>query len=313
MADILHESLKGILDREFAIASMLPLIEKHGPYLRELVNYSTNLFARCEKSLGGVNGTPAAIIHLYYHAIQMADGIEVLLSSACFAASAPLLRSLLETDLYLKYMLMDASQFDVRSTAWYVDSCLNQKQFFEGLDESTLRGKQIMERFAVDSFDEGDFEIPIDKTTVGQIIKGLDQLLERPRLADVVSLFRSQKVKKWYQVNNGPRNLEQLAKRIGRPKIYEFIYRGESEIAHAQDARKVFSVSEGEVSLAHIRPGSASPTGEEEVYLVACALLIEISVMTAMKLRPEEPVPNCIVEIAKRHRPDLFGKNQKTI
>lgn len=55
----------GILDRDMAIASAQDLISKKDPYIRDLINYSTNTLVRCENSLRGVSGTPYSLIALF--------------------------------------------------------------------------------------------------------------------------------------------------------------------------------------------------------------------------------------------------------
>lgn len=135
MNDIIkHKPIKGILDRDLSIASARHIIDKYSPYLKELIDYSTNVLARCEQSLKGTKGTHLSPIFLYYQAIQFADGIEALASQSCFTATKPLLRSLMETSYSIEYMI--ENDYELLSKAWLVQSYLERRGSLESLEPS---------------------------------------------------------------------------------------------------------------------------------------------------------------------------------
>ena len=90
------EPLKTLLDRELSKADAKEVISIASPLLQELVNYSTNAFARCATSTTGKENEDLATLLLYLHIIEMIDGVEVLLSQSCAIPAIPLVRSSFE-------------------------------------------------------------------------------------------------------------------------------------------------------------------------------------------------------------------------
>jgi hypothetical protein len=95
-----------LLNRSQSIADAKPLIERASPLLREIVNYSTNVFMRCMHA-GNSGSKDLPAFTLYLHMIEMTDGIEVLMSQACCEPAVPLLRSSFEASMSLRYMLQE--------------------------------------------------------------------------------------------------------------------------------------------------------------------------------------------------------------
>jgi hypothetical protein len=296
-----YQSLGGILNREDAVSSVKELTDKYSPYLQELVNYSTQLLARCEKSLRDVKGTPTSLINLYYHAIRVTDGIEVLAANACCAAAAPLHRSLLETSLSIEYML--ENDFNVRSTAWMVASFLQQRRFLESLDYSSKRGQQLLNMIAVDKVIGPRFSFHADSNQLEEQLRRIDQQLKKPKFAPVVEQLQGkERIKKWYEINDGPSDLYKLARLLGRPLEYELSYRRDSEILHACDSESLLSQVDGVLVINPVRPGSSEI---ESLYRTSGAMLILSSVSVAYKLRPEEAVKEQLRSIILKHIPDV--------
>ncbi len=303
--DTLYNSLSGILNRDEAIVYAKAAIDKYSAYLRDIVNYSTNLLARCEQSLKTVRGAPVSLIHLYYHAIQMTDGIEVLASNACFVAAAPLHRSLMEAALSIDYILED--DFEGRSVAWIVASYLDRRAFFESLDGTTSKGKELSAKLKNDKIIGPDFDVKVDMALLKQQLEEFDNQLNKPKFAAISKKFRENKsLKKWYQIDEGPRDLFNLAKALRRPMEYETFYRIDSAILHACDSEKMLS-KDKDLYMTPIRPGKYG-LSVEALYVSTGAFLNLSSLAIAGKLRQEEAVEEDIRRILLRHRPELFTR-----
>ena len=178
------KALSGILDRDLAIAESRDFIEKYSPYLQELINYSTNLFVRCNSSLKGIKGTHLSAFSLYYHLIQMTDGIEILISKGCFVAAIPLLRSAYESDLSIEYMLKD--DFELRSAAWWVENMLKRKKHYELQNPSTIVGKEFLNALSSDETTKyQNIQLP-DEQKVQRQITDIDRHLSKEFLSRVV-------------------------------------------------------------------------------------------------------------------------------
>ena len=77
------EQLKSLLDRDLSIAFAWDRIDPSSRVVKEIVNFSTNAFARCAQSAKGDENEDTAALALYLHIIEMADGAEVLISQCC--------------------------------------------------------------------------------------------------------------------------------------------------------------------------------------------------------------------------------------
>jgi len=259
-AVIKYEPVKGILDRDLAIASNKAIIDKYSPYLKELTNYGTALMTRCEKSLGGCGGTPLSLIALFYHTIQMTDGFQVLISKSCFSASVPLLRSLLESVLSLEYMLED--DFEARSAAWLVKHYVDRKRSYFAMDPATEEGKKFQQLLKADKFAcHTDLKMP-SADDIKKEIDQIDEMLARPKFKEICRLFKGKnRIKKWYQINNGPKSLEELANQLHRPIDYNMFYRDYSSISHALDCSRIVEKLDDAVVFTPIR--SARSSGDQ--------------------------------------------------
>jgi len=303
MSVIVHQPLRGILDRDLATAETNELSVKYSPYLQELVNYSTNLLARCEQSLGGIPGSPVSLIHLYYHAIQMTDGIEVLARSCCFASAIPLERSLLETALSIDFILQE--DFANRSTAWLVASYLDRFAQINAAILSTPQNEQLLKKIAKDRFPDTSFFYRIDQSALQKQTDTLSGILSKTKFATIAALFKGKnKLTRWYQINDGPRNLEQMAERLGRTSEYVFLYKQASELAHACDSERMLQQVDGVGVITPLRPGTGMM---ESLYRSTSSLIVISSVLVAARLRPEEDVRGHLKEIMSRHRPEMLG------
>ncbi len=105
------EPLKKLLDRDLRKVEAKNLIEISCQILKEIVNYGTNVFGRCESGRRpeNIKNIPEeghiAILLLYLHVIEMIDGIEVLLSQSVVIPSQTQLRSAFEAFLQLEWLV----------------------------------------------------------------------------------------------------------------------------------------------------------------------------------------------------------------
>lgn len=297
-----HMPIPEILDREGAKADQRAVIDRYSPYLEELVNCSTHLFARCEKSLRGVEGSPSALIHLYYHAIQMSDGIQVLIANACFDHAVPLVRSLWETKISVQYMLNQ--DFPDRSTAWVVEGFLFKRKYYSKLRELATSREAAEGVFEDDYHVKSGFLVGPDPESVDAAIAAIDEKLSKPKFAPIAAHFRGKdRIRRWHQINGGPRSIEDVAERLNLTSEYEFLYRPDSEVGHARDASRQISVQEGTPVLTPLRPGKAFTVAHCSM---ATSWLIMLSYSIADKLCPGDEIRELIPQIIRKYRPELF-------
>jgi len=134
------ESFKPLLDREQAIERAKTIIALACPLLREVVNHATAAHQRCQLEVESKNQEEDLVpLLLYKHAVEISDGIEVLLSQSCGFASVPLVRVLFETYLALKYIF--AEDYQRRALSWVCVHIHERLANLDLYDPSTEKGK----------------------------------------------------------------------------------------------------------------------------------------------------------------------------
>jgi len=296
-----YQSLKGVLDRDMAVAESRGLIDEWSPYLEELVNYASNLLGRCEKSLKGVSGTPSALIYLYYHVIQISDGVHVMCSKGCFAAAYPALRSLWEAVISIEYMLK--SDFEDRSASWMACSHLDGKEYWELQDTTSRKGQEVAERKQTDKYFSNCDLAEKDQNVVQQQIEIYNTMLSRPKFSGIMSKLKKEALrgKKWYSINGGADSVRAMADDLNRLMEYIFLYSKYSAVSHAKDASRMLTIEPGVPSFAPIRSASFGL----EVYSLTCSYLLEATLMISEKLRPFEKTMEQLKAVILRHRREV--------
>ncbi|MFH1487120.1 MAG: DUF5677 domain-containing protein [Chloroflexota bacterium] len=243
---LLHRELSKVLAKE--------IVDIASPLLRELVDYSTNAFERCQTSLTGRLDEHLPVLASYLHVIETTDGIQVLVENACGIPPIPLLRSSFEAVLAIEYILQDDCQR--RSASWmvhYIHQRLNQ---LETLDSSSPKGRAIVEALATDQMG-ARFTLPM--IDVSPAAKNLQSLLGdsfyQVAESEYQRVYRSRKRKPaWYSLFHGPMNLRELADRVGRAAQYDFLYRHWSTVSHAADlSRYLGRTKDGSPAFASLR------------------------------------------------------------
>ncbi len=226
--------LPSILDRELSIAGARDFNQEACLLLKELVNYSTNAFARCDRSTTGGLDEDVAILSLFRRMIELTDGIEVLTAACCGAPAVLLVRSSFETLLSMEYILETDDQYVNRSLSWLVFFVHQKIDFLDRLDPATPKGVEFKKAVAHDEVVQAlRLPLPIDIDTERSILKCL---LRKPHLQAVEEEYRSKKkVGHWFQLFGGPPNLQKLSERLGRGGQYDLLYRTWSRAAHATD------------------------------------------------------------------------------
>lgn len=278
--------LETILYRELSQVAAKDIIEIASPLLQELVNYSTNAFARCATSTSGKENEDLAVLSLYMHIIEMTDGVEVLVSRSCPVPAIPLVRSSFEALLSIEYIL--EADYVRRSLSWLADYCRKRLAFYESLDPSTARGKSFQKALSADKV-VWNVTLP-DLTEVQKAIANLQSLLARSQFHPIE--VESKKCKKkdkrrpnWYRLFNGPRSLQQLAQHLKRDAQYEVLYRRWSTVSHAHDfSRFITKTTEGDPAIRGLR----DPSQIKDVTIFAASFILNATRLVLGKFRPGE-------------------------
>ena len=143
------EPLEALLYRDLSKVAAKEIIGIASPLLQELVNYSTNVFRRCETSTTGNENEDVAVLMLYLHIIEIVDGIEVLISQSCPAPAEPLVRSAFEALLSIEYIL--EADYVQRSLSWLSIYAHNRLKFYESLDPANPKGQDFQKALAYEN------------------------------------------------------------------------------------------------------------------------------------------------------------------
>jgi hypothetical protein len=229
------ESLPRLLDRDLQKVRAEPAIKKAGPLLREIVNYGTNAFARCEASTHDTGVTPLpgeghlVILLLYRHVIEMIDAMEVLFAQSVVVPALTQLRSAFEAYLQLEWIVKDNTLRRVH--AYLVCDIRNRLKIYRSLDPSSNLGKQLKAKIAKDK--SAGSVSPTEVADLEARIQNLEDLLTQKNFAEVNAEYMKHPQWHWYRLFDGPATLEQLADRLELPYWYEVLYREASDITHA--------------------------------------------------------------------------------
>ncbi len=222
------EPFKKLLDRDFAKAAAKPLINVASPLLVDVVNEATTAWQRCQVSIGRAGdrkvekdeGQHVAPFILYRQIIEMADGIEVLISNSCSGPTLPLLRSMFEAFLSLDYMFKE--DYKRRSLAWFCSHVHEQIRTYELLDPTTQQGREVKKTLE----SEGDPNVKglFSSETVQELQRALTS-----ELSTIENEYKRQKklqrrTPRWYSLFDGPTNLRALSVKVSKLGYYIRLY-----------------------------------------------------------------------------------------
>lgn len=289
------QPLESILYRELSKAEAKDVIEVASPLLQEIVNYSTIALARCATSqeFSGKPDEDIAILSLFRHAIELADGIEVLISQSCSIAAIPVVRSLFETLLAVEYILEIDEKYAERSLSWLLVGRIHQRlDFYDRLNPTTNKGQETQKLFDDDQVMGKMAVAPIPPVSLQDVQKAktnLQTMLEKTHILPIQAEYtriRSQNKNRkpeWYQLFDGPKSLYELAKHLKSGGQYEILYRQWSSVAHAQGLFP-FETIDNEIGIKRIR--DASLVGE--IASFTSTFMLRITRKVLKKLRPGE-------------------------
>jgi hypothetical protein len=290
--------LETLLYRDLSKVAAKEILKIASPLLRELVNYSTNAFRRCEASTTGNENEDVAVLMLYLHLIEMIDGIEVLISESCPTPAEPLARSAFEALLSIEYIL--DSDYVRRSLSWLAVYVHNRIKLHESFDPSTPRGQAFQRAWVNDQTVQNITLPPADQAKAQAAIANLQDLLARPQFQPIEAEIKRQKRRnpKWYQLFGGPSNLRELAHHLRREAQYHVFYTHWSSISHAHDlSRFIGKTSDGGPGYKMLR----DPDKIQEVTRHAANIMLAGTRLVLDKFRPQEDMNSWYLrEVRKR-------------
>jgi len=280
------QSFKPLLSRDEVKVIAKPAIDIASPVLQETINYATNAFERCRTSKKGSLEEAFPVLASYLHIIQMTDSIEVLISNSCGAPADLLLRSSCEAKLAIEYILEKRNK--QRAVAWLVRYFADFIESLEKFVPSHPKGKEFLKTYEQDGFSHIK-DLPYVPETI-ESINNFQAILKRPEYANVYSEYQRLKKKmrgypQWYSLNNGPRNLKQLAQDLNQGSTYEILYSSWSRVSHASDISHLsLPLEDGKSILGPVR----NPLSIVHVSATALSFLLEATQLVLKEYRSGE-------------------------
>ena len=226
---------KAFLNRDGFPPEVQGILDRWGNLLDQVVNFGTNYLAVLDKSAEGYHDL--SVLALTRHAIELLDGIAILIRRGAVGPSEPTVRGLIESTLQIEYMLK--SDTVRRGIAYYVQHLHAQQEWAEKADPKTERGKQHAAILEKDASMDGFAPAPIESAP---IVASIQKQLGRPEFVEVEAEWqriRTAKPRKkvwWYVLFGGPESVEALAKTLDKHGWYEILYRIYSGGSHGSDA-----------------------------------------------------------------------------
>lgn len=242
-----------VLAREVDQPEVAKLLETFSRGLEEYVNFGTHILNwDIKNSKGRDENLPVFL--LFRQIIEFVDAISVMVKHSSIEPCKALLRSVLETALELEYILEKDSKTRALSfLLWHLHYDLNNNM--KGIENTPehqehiakLRSGKIASKYFNPMKIQGleDHNLEISKQINSPLFTEIEKEYQRLQ----------KKNPKWYELYNGPKNIEQLANRLGRRDLYEILYRYWSGTTHGTDILhgKLRRTKEGETMIVSIR------------------------------------------------------------
>ena len=225
---------KGILDRESHEqyeSLILPICST----IEEVIDYAANAAEECIKRIPNTiepQDDHIVILSVFFHIIEMLDGIEILISKSAVTPTHLQIRCVFEALLYLEWILQKDTK--KRAHAYLVEDIHDRLALAKCMDANSERGKQLK---AICNNDKYGVSFPFSNlaNSSPQIDK-YNNLLLKPHFKEANELFTNNtKTKpKWYGLHGGGNSIKELADKMGRPYQYWLLYTNWSATMHGQ-------------------------------------------------------------------------------
>lgn len=250
------EPINDILPREDKQPEVEQLLLEFSKGIDEVVNFGTHILKwEVSEATGSDENIPIAM--MLRHILEMTDSLSILVKNSSIDPCKPILRGILETIFGLEYIL----QADTRNRAlgflvWHYHKEL---KLSKKLTPGEQANNQLKIKLQADNSTSTGITLPII-SALPQHIQNIQDLLALPLYATAEAEYQSLMARgasnpSWYQLFNGPRNIEQLATNLNRQGLYEVLYRGWSGPTHGTDIiqSKLSKSADGHGEIVQIR------------------------------------------------------------
>jgi hypothetical protein len=266
--DPIEELIPRIIDPKIKF-----VLNDFASFLDEIINFSAHVLDWCVKKINkGDEFIP--VIQSFRHILELSDSISVLVKESCPEPCKMPMRGIFETLLSIEYILeKDTETRGKDFIIWYRHHTLRILRRFDP-DDNVY--KQYISDLSKDSLISGlkPFVVPDIKAKIAKHCN----IFSHPSYIDSENEYQHLKKKNgkapisWFSMHNGPNNIEELARHLGRPAQYELIYRPFSDYTHgvAIIEGKFEILEPGKVAISQIR----LPTDAQFTVQMSASLLL---------------------------------------
>jgi hypothetical protein len=212
------------------------------------VREACTVFWQCRRSARNPQNIDFAVLVLYRHMTEMADGMDILARNGTDGPMIPLLRSMLEALISLAYILYEPSTYGQKALSWLCCYIHQELALKELVDPATDMGKEFLkksgEQFNVNL--NGSHEA-CDRSK--EVSESLRKMLADPHIKLVEEEYQKRKGKKknaspprWYhlfEAESKRPSLGTLADRVGLRFFYKLDYQLGSNAVHGSHAARM--------------------------------------------------------------------------
>ena len=281
------EPVPGILPRRIVNEGVGEVLGGFADLIDEVVNFGTHVMMWVAERPPLEGDAAAPMLLSIRHALEVLDSISPLIRQGSADPAKIPLRALIETVFGIKYLLQD--DLERRSMCFMVWHAHHRRNLYENFDSRTERGKQFQAVIAADRVAKEMNLSGIPDLTPA--IENINRLLARSEYEEAEREYQrlrrsGRRNPSWYEFFGGPRTVEQLARAVGMPAVYEVIYRAYSGQTHGTDIihGKISSGGPGESRIVQIR----WPEEAQHVTSLSVAMGHELLSAVVGACRPEK-------------------------
>jgi hypothetical protein len=250
---ITDNPLKTILDRQESANRVRENFSETIGLLRDIIDYGTNLIARCYYTSGKKGLTEVIILgSLLKNAVAMIDAVEILVSAGAVFSANLQARGLFETYLFIKWILKEDTERRVKQ--YYVwqkrEELIVNKRSLIGSKEHTDY-VNLLGEFGKEYIEE----VKQKQADIRKVVDSIEELLNRDTYRETNLNFENNKSKKkveWFRPG-GPRNRYEMAIDVGLQAEYLIFYSYYSDVVHVTATHEHIEFKDGYMILTPIR------------------------------------------------------------
>lgn len=232
--------------------------------VEEIVNFGSNIIYWDLNREGGNDEEDLPPILFLRNFLEEIDAISLLIKSSSIDSCKNLQRTALENVLFIEFLLQEDSRN--RALSYLLWRAIKTNRLFALANPVTSEYKALLLKYQKDKFLKNSKPRIIEDA--GKLLELRNQMFDLPKYRPIVQEYENTKTRiknpAWFALFNGPKNLEELAKKVGLEALYEVLYRGLSDSIHGTD------IIDGKIAQLGTKVGIdqiRSPVGAETLAL----------------------------------------------